>query len=229
MLSERLKCIVEATGRAECVLDVGTDHGYVPIALIQNGQVQRAIASDISAASLQKAKEQIIRRGITGIETRLGFGLDIVAPGECDAIVIAGMGGLLMADILLKSKIKLGDSFHLVLQPMNNVQAVRLALEAIGARLVFEKVVFEDGHYYQIMAAEPGKMQISTPIDYWIGLAGIREEDKTFREFVHHLIQKENRILDQLSAVDTDGARRKWHQSRGMLDMLKEVAARGSC
>lgn len=227
MLSERLKCIVEAVGRAECVLDIGTDHGYVPIALIQNGQVQRAIASDISISSLQKAKEQIIRRGITGIETRWGSGLDIIAPGECDAVVIAGMGGLLMADILLKGKIKLGHHFHLILQPMNNVQAVRLAFEAIGARLVLEKMVFEDSHYYQIMAAEPGKMQISTPIDYWIGLADIREENKTFKEFVHHLIQRENYILVQVSAIDTDGARRKWHQSQGILDMLKEVVARG--
>ena len=75
MLSERLQCIVEAVGRAECVLDVGTDHGYVPIALIQNGQSERAIASDISTSSLQKTKKQITHRGITGIETRLGFGL----------------------------------------------------------------------------------------------------------------------------------------------------------
>lgn len=227
MLSERLQCIVEAVGRAECVLDVGTDHGYVPIALIQNGQSERAIASDISTSSLQKTKKQITHRGITGIETRLGFGLDIIAPGECDTIVIAGMGGLLVADILLKGKIKLGHHFHLVLQPMNNVQTVRLALEAIGARLILEKMVFEDGHYYQIMAAEPGKMQISTPIDYWIGLADIREENKTFEEFVHHLIQKEKHILVQVSAINTDGARRKWHQSQGMLDMLKEVVARG--
>lgn len=229
MLSERLRGIVKAVGRAECVLDVGTDHGYVPIALLQNGQAKRVIASDISASSLQKAKEQIIRRGITGMETRLGSGLDVIATGECDAIVIAGMGGLLMADILLGSKKKLGCHFHLVLQPMNNAQAVRLALEAIGARLVLEKVVFEDGHYYQIMAAEPGEMQISEPIDYWIGLAGIREENETFKAFIHYLIQKENHILAQVSAIDTDGARRKRHQAHGMLDMLKEVAAREQC
>lgn len=227
MLSKRLQCIVEAVGRAECVLDVGTDHGYVPIRLIENGQAQRAIASDISGASLQKAKEQIIRRGITDIETRLGSGLDIIAPGECDAIVMAGMGGLLMADILLKSKMKLGRYCHLVLQPMNNVQAVRLAIEAIGAHPVLEKIVFEDGCYYQIIATEPGKMQISTPIDYWIGLTGIREENETFEKFVYHLIQKENHILTQVSAVDTDSARRRRHQSQGMLDMLKEVAAHG--
>lgn len=223
MLSKRLKTVTDAVGKAACVLDMGCDHGYVPLALIQNHQAKHVIASDISAPSLDKAKHQIASAHLEDvIETRLGGGLDIILKDECDAIIMAGMGGLLISDILQQDFEKVAHA-RLVLQPMNHAATARLTLEKIGFCIQSERVVFEDGHYYEIIMAEPGDMQVKEPIDYWVGYTPARRKDDDFVAHVKALLTAENKIITNLQNKKTENVRRRLAQCRGYVDMLEEV------
>ena len=100
-LSDRLECILACCGSGNCVADVGTDHGQVPIELVSRGRFSGAVAMDVRTGPLQRAEEHVRQRGLRDkIDLRLSDGLEKLAPGEADVIVIAGMGGPLMGRIL---------------------------------------------------------------------------------------------------------------------------------
>ena len=100
-ISERLRTVAGMVSPGCRLADVGTDHAYIPIYLMQNGVIPQAVAMDINQGPLLRATENIRRYGLTGrIETRLSDGLEKLQAGEADTILIAGMGGLLMVRIL---------------------------------------------------------------------------------------------------------------------------------
>ena len=117
-LSERLQKIADCIS-TETLADIGTDHGYIPIYCVKNGRCTRAIASDINKDPLKAACDNITENGLSEkIETRLSNGLEGLLPNEADTIVIAGMGGFLIRDILINGADKIGDNTVLILQPM---------------------------------------------------------------------------------------------------------------
>src|SRR5690554_4326780 len=100
-LSPRLLAIAEMVPEGSRVADIGTDHGYIPVFLKKTGRAKWAMASDINTGPLEKAAEVIKRHGLeTEIDIRRGDGLTVLDGGEADTIVVAGMGGMLMRDIL---------------------------------------------------------------------------------------------------------------------------------
>ena len=100
-LSKRLQAVARLVTPGSRLADVGTDHGYVPIWLFEQGQILSAIAMDLRNGPLERAREHIQMHGLDAhIETRLSDGLDKLLPGEADSIVIAGMGGMLVVKIL---------------------------------------------------------------------------------------------------------------------------------
>ena len=109
-LSRRLTLIASMVDKTDSVADVGTDHGYVPIYLVENNIVSKAIAMDINQGPLTRADENIKRKGLDNrITTRLSDGVRELKPGETDAIVVAGMGGQLIIKILEE-----GRNVHLI-------------------------------------------------------------------------------------------------------------------
>ena len=101
MISKRLQHIVDIVTYFDTIADIGCDHGYVCIELIKNKKVKKAIASDISYPSLKKTIDYVKENNIEDkIETRVGNGLEILSTDEVDAVIIAGMGGVLISDIL---------------------------------------------------------------------------------------------------------------------------------
>ena len=104
-LSERLLHIAGQIRAGQTLADVGCDHGYLPIYLVQKGCMQRAIAMDINEGPLQRAVEHIEREALGAyIQTRQSDGLEKLSPGEVDAVIIAGMGGDLTTDILTRGE-----------------------------------------------------------------------------------------------------------------------------
>ncbi|HSN58237.1 MAG TPA: class I SAM-dependent methyltransferase, partial [Clostridiaceae bacterium] len=100
-LSIRLGKTASMVEPCECVADIGTDHAYIPIYLVEKGVCSRAIASDINRGPIRKAERNISLHGLDGkIECRIGPGLGTLKKGEADAVIIAGMGGNLIRDIL---------------------------------------------------------------------------------------------------------------------------------
>lgn len=129
--------------------DVGTDHAYLPIYLLQSGRIEQAYAMDIKQGPLLAAKEHILACGLGDyITVRLSDGLDSLNPKEADTILIAGMGGDVMLHILESGKSVVNVSKELILQPQSKIEQVRKYLYQSGYVIDKEDMVLEDGKYY---------------------------------------------------------------------------------
>lgn len=134
--------------------DIGTDHGYLPIELCRSGKCPSALACDINPLPLQSAEENIIKFGLSeSIQTRLSDGLKEISPDDVDDIVIAGMGGELIRDILIAAPwVKNGEK-NLVLQPMTHHEDLVKWLYANGFAIDRQEAVFDENKYYTVIAA----------------------------------------------------------------------------
>lgn len=153
-LSKRLSAVADLIPDGTVLADVGTDHAYIPIALVEEGKIPRALAMDINQGPLARAEENIRSHGLEEkIETRLSDGLEKMKQGEADTVLIAGMGGLLTVRILSSKREVLGDT-TLVLQPQSDLPSVRGWLAEEGYVITAEDLVLEDGKYYPMMRAQ---------------------------------------------------------------------------
>lgn len=155
-LSERLLHIAGQIRAGQTLADVGCDHGYLPIYLVQKGCMQRAIAMDINEGPLQRAVEHIEREALGAyIQTRQSDGLEKLSPGEADAVIIAGMGGNLTIDILTRGENLVRTLDQLILEPQSELAAVRAFLRENNYFVEAEDLVLEDGKYYPILRVLP--------------------------------------------------------------------------
>lgn len=172
-LSKRLAAVADMVTPGLVLADIGTDHAYIPIYLVEQQITPRAIAADVNRGPLARADAHIREHALEGkIETRLSDGLAAFSPGEAQSIVIAGMGGALTIRILengMKEDGKAGlllarerrdleernpiSQTELILQPQSEISLVRSWLEQKGWTIVREDMVFEDGKYYPMMKA----------------------------------------------------------------------------
>ena len=166
MLTPRLKRIINYVNTAVAA-DIGTDHAYVPIELIKSGRAKRVIASDVRRGPLGIAAGHIARHGLSDrIETRLGSGLSVLAPGEADTIIIAGMGGELIAEIL-RADDETARSSSLILQPMNSQYELRQYLMGNGYTITGEDIENEGQRVYSLLLVKSGFMPpFAADIDY---------------------------------------------------------------
>ena len=147
-MNKRLNALAEMVDKGSRVADIGTDHAYLPIELMNENKVSYAIASDIAAGPLQNAKDDIVAAGFEDkIETRLGAGLStITKTDKIDTVVIAGMGGKLMVQIL-DDALNNGFKFkNLVLEPNIGEPGVRKWLIEHQYRILTEDLIAEAGH-----------------------------------------------------------------------------------
>lgn len=155
-LSKRLQTVANAVTPGSRVADVGTDHGYVPIYLVERGLCPEAIALDVNEGPLARAEEHIRAEGLSDrIQTRKSDGLAALAPEETDAVVIAGMGGALMCRILQDATAFLEAGRELILQPQSEWFKVRRLLSASGYRITQEWFLEEERKYYVVIKAGP--------------------------------------------------------------------------
>lgn len=152
-LSDRLQVIADRVEKNKTMADIGTDHGFLPIYLIQSGKCKKVIATDISMLSLSKAIENAERilKDNKVFEARKGNGLNVLDDGEADTVVIAGMGGKLIRDIMA-ADLKHTCSFNrFVLQPRIGQGVLRKWLCENGFRIINEDVVHEGSYIPEII------------------------------------------------------------------------------
>lgn len=136
--------------------DVGTDHGYIPIVLVQKHKITGAIAMDINEGPLARAKEHIKDACLEPyIQTRLSDGVQALTEGEADSIVVAGMGGELILHILEEGEKVCRAAKEMILQPQSELQKVREYLRIKHYKIMDEDMVCEDGKYYPMMRVIP--------------------------------------------------------------------------
>lgn len=153
-MSARMRQVADFVLPCRTAVDVGCDHGYVSIDLLQRGIVQRVIAMDVRKGPLSRAEQNRNLAGLQSVmECRLSDGLDELQSGEADVIILAGMGGPLMMDILERGRAKELLSEQMVLQPQSDIPAVRRYLSEIGYSIQQEAFLKEDGKYYTVLRA----------------------------------------------------------------------------
>lgn len=151
-LGKRLALCAAMVRQGSRLADIGTDHAYLPVWLTLRGRVAGAVAADVRPGPLSRAEENIRRYGAEGVVTaRLSDGLDAVQPQEADDIVFAGMGGVLISRILLRTPWLKDPRKRLILQPMTSVEDLRRCLSELGFAVLREQAAQEDGHIYTVM------------------------------------------------------------------------------
>lgn len=208
-LSKRLMAVASLVMQHGVVADIGTDHGYIPIYLIQQEKMDKAIAMDVNKGPLLRASEHISQYGLSRyIETRLSDGLSAVKPGEADSIVIAGMGGELMMQILARGETVAKMAKELILQPQSELGAFRKFLDWKGYRIYEEDMVFEDGKFYPMMRAgfqlesAPGQLLAKTEnekrLAYEYGGLLLEMRHPVLKQYLIGQMRQKQVILEQI-------------------------------
>lgn len=217
-LSDRLSIIANEIERGETVADIGTDHGFLPIYLWENKISPKVIMADISVGSLEKARQNCVMAHPDMVfDLRLGDGIKVLERGEVDAVSIAGMGGILMTEILGADLEKSKSFKKFILQPRNHVGILRQWLCANGFEIVNEQLVREGKYICEILTVVPREGKAAgEPLDisgaYGICDAEIDEVEYQFpqslaefknpltMEYLDRHLKKENFILESMKS-----------------------------
>ena len=145
------------------LLDVGSDHAYLPIELVEKGKIERAIAGEVVEGPYQSAVKNVESHGLKEkIQVRLANGLAAFEEeDQVTVITIAGMGGRLIATILQEGLGKLANVERLILQPNNREDDLRIWLQDHDFQIVAESILEEAGKFYEILVVEAGQMKLS--------------------------------------------------------------------
>lgn len=151
----RLNKLAELVDPGTRLADIGTDHAYLPIQLAKEGKIDFAIASDVAEGPLHNARTDIAEAGLSDrIETRLGSGLETLkASDNIETVVIAGMGGKLMSDLLAEAANRGVFYPILILEPNIGESTVRSWLVENNYEIITEQIVEEAGHIYELIKA----------------------------------------------------------------------------
>ena len=206
MLTERLAAIADEIEKGESVADIGTDHVYLPMYLTKEEISPKVIMADISKGSLNKARRNC-RELMPEVkfDFRNGNGLRVIKKGEVDVIVIAGMGGNLICDILGRDLGKAKSCKKLILQPRTAQGRLRAWLVRKGFDIVNEQLVREGRFICEIITAVPGEPRESIKLNlapesikwempYWVA----NLKNPLVNEFISYKIDRENRILKSM-------------------------------
>ena len=193
-LQPRLQLLADLVPDGSRLADIGTDHGYLPVRLLQDGRIPSAIAADVGREPLQHAVRTAEEYGVAGIDFRLCDGLRGVSPQEADTIVIAGMGGETMIHILSAADwTKEPNRYTLLLQPMTKTRELRRWLSDNGYRFTAERLVWDKDFLYPVMVVTGGQQSISeTEQEYGVCLA----DDPLYGEFLDRQIAKLQRAAE---------------------------------
>lgn len=221
-LSKRLSINASFVTPGNRLADVGTDHGYIPIALVQEKIIPSALAMDVNPGPLERAKQHIREFHLeSDIHTRLSDGVQSLQPGEADSVLIAGMGGALTVKILQEGREVLRTVKELILQPQSEIDKVRRYLEQAGYKITKEDMVWEEGKYYQVMKAEAGEMHYDCENFYHYGKLLLESGHPVLRKY---LTQRRALCEQLLKKLDQEGRIEERTQAR--LQEIKEEIQR---
>ena len=197
-LSERLNTVKSYLPSGVVVADIGADRGELSYALLEEGIAAKVVVSDVSAKSLARAKELFCSLPSVGEAAfRVGAGLTVLAPGEVDYAVFAGMGGLTIRDILEQSPAVVSSLSGLVIQAMGNSDKVRVALLKADFAIRGETLVREGGQYYAILHAQPG-LQRLTEVELFAGPCLLKGASPLLKEYLEGEREKATALLAAL-------------------------------
>ncbi len=195
-LGARLSSAVPYIKKGGCVADIGTDHAYLPIYLVQNGIADRAVACDINEGPIRSARANIEAAGLAGrIDTLHCDGLHGVERFSPDDVLIFGMGGELIVKILSEAPWIKTDRIGLILQPMSRASVLRRWLTENGFAITGESLSWEDKYYQTVAARYTGETSVYSEAELQVGRRNIEGRPPLFEAFVRHEIAVIDKIL----------------------------------
>lgn len=225
-LTDRLAAVAALIPCGTSMADIGTDHAYLPLFLVQSGKMKRAVASDIHQGPLERAREHIASEGGGHqISLRLGPGLAPLQTGEVEGASICGMGGLMIRDILAADAEKARAMRWLVLQPQNHVAELKQYMCAEGWTIDAERLVLDDGQLYELFRIVPGMPTTISLLDAEIGVTPAYRKDPLFPQHLQRLIHKRDILIDHTPPeAENDRTRRKRERAVKEKAVLELVA-----
>ena len=203
-LAPRLQLLADLVPQGARLADIGTDHGYLPVWLLQQGRISSAIAADIGAGPLEHARRTAREYDVYGLAFRLCDGLSAIAPDEADTLVIAGMGGETIIHILESAPWTRGCT--LLLQPQTKIEELRLRLCENGYAVTREHLVRDKGKLYVVMTVTAGERYTPGAEQLYGGLA--LEREALYGDYLAHQIARLRRRaegLRQSGSGEADG------------------------
>ena len=217
-LSKRLQAVADLGKFGDTMADIGTDHGYIPIYLIQSKRISHAVAMDIGKGPLLRAQEHIAKYQLGAyIETRLSDGAKELCCGEVSSVVIAGMGGVLMQKILRDSEEVFRGVKEIILQPQSEIEQTRRFLLDNGYEILAEDMVLEDGKYYPMMrvswveSIEENPYAEAKDIDFVYGAYLLKERHPVLRSYLYREIGIYRELEQKLKDLP---ANEEWEKRR---------------
>lgn len=202
-LSPRLMAVARFIRHGKRVADIGTDHGYLPVYLAENGISDSIIAADLRVGPLENARQNVEAAGLEGrISLRLSDGLQAFSAQEADEISIAGMGGILIAQIMEQAPWLKADDKHLVLQPMSHPEVLREFLMKNGYNIIEETICEDSGKLYCVMsvAFSGEKAEYPKHYEYYGEIPSCKEP--LAKEYLSRLGFRLSRDADSMRCAD---------------------------
>lgn len=192
-LDKRLKCIADMVPQGSKVADIGTDHAYLPVYLMEEGIAKSAVAADIADGPLHAAAGTIQKAGLTDtVKVKKSDGLLALGENDADTVIVAGMGGSTIKQILAEGAYMLNSVTTLILQPMNDAAMLREHLYSTGWDITKETLVEEAGYIYQIIFAQKTDAPLKAPDAFTLeaGSLILRERPELTKRHIENIAGK---------------------------------------
>lgn len=215
-LTDRLLKIASLASDGKKIADIGTDHGYIPVYLLKEGKVPFAVLADVNKGPLDNAHKEVIQNNLLDkVDLRLGSGIEILEIGEVEEVIIAGMGGILISELLEAKKEVAHNVEKLILQPMQAQEELRYYLLNNGYEILEEVLVREDFRIYEIIVAKyTGKNTIiEDEIYYEVGIKLLENKDSLFNDFIEKKIKTYSSIVNKLEGKNGEAIDKKRKES----------------
>jgi len=226
-LNARLLSVAKLVLPGKAAADIGTDHSYLPVYLVINGICPAVIATDKARGPYDNACQLVDLLSLSRqIDMRFGEGLKVLQPGEAATITIAGMGGYVIRDILENSPGVVALAERLVLQPQKNAAMLRKYLQDCGWRIVAEDIAFDHGFYYEIIAAEPGSMEL-TEDQALFGPCLLSQPHPLLPQYLGLKLADMQTLVDQLEGKDGLEAGERRRILNGLIAQIEYILGHG--
>ena len=225
-LTDRLLKIASLVSDGKKIADIGTDHGYIPVYLLKEGKVPFAVLADVNKGPLDNAHKEVIQNNLLDkVDLRLGSGIEILEIGEVEEVIIAGMGGILISELLEAKKEVAHNEEKLILQPMQAQEEIRYYLLNNGYEILEEVLVREDFRIYEIIVAKyTGKNTIiEDEIYYEVGIKLLENKDSLFNDFIEKKIKTYSSIVNKLEGKNGEAIDKKRKESEVAIKKLENL------
>lgn len=230
-ISARMKALTELVTPGLTICDIGCDHGFVSIYLVQKGIAPKVLAMDVRSGPLSQAQAHIRQYGLeTQIEARISDGLTKLAVGEAEGMICAGMGGPLMIKILEEGSVQAHAMKELILQPQSEIAEFRKYLRTHGYHIIKEDMVFEDGKYYPMMKAVPDDVIVDVSVQCTklqiydqFGQKLLESRHPVLRQYLEHSKKLTEILVKRLKEQQSEKALTRLPELEKELDLIRRA------